>query len=73
MKVILRHFTRTRANICKRFYATILMEELGLSSESSFTYTRIYDQIPDDIVSLHQKQLKDEFNIETDEGTLPDI
>ena len=49
------------------------MEELGLSSESSFTYTRIYDQIPDDIVSLHQKQLKDEFNIETDEGTLPDI
>ena len=63
------------AFICKRFYATVLMEELGLSNESSSTYTRIQDQTPDDIVSLHQKQLKDEFNIEIDEGmkTLPDI
>ena len=63
------------AFICKRFYATVLMEELGLSNESSSTYTHIQDQTPDDIVSLHQKQLKDEFNIEIDEGmrTLPDI
>ena len=56
------------AFICKRFYATVLMEELGLSNESSYTYTRIQDQTPDDIVFSHHKQLKDKFNIEIDEG-----
>ena len=63
------------AFICKRFYATVLMEELGLSAESSSTYTRIHNQTPDDIVSLHQAQLKDKFNIDIEDGmkTLPDI
>ena len=63
------------AFVCKRFYATVLMEELGLSAESSSTYTRIHNQTPDDIVSLHQAQLKDKFNIEIDDDmkTLPDI
>ena len=46
--------------ICKRFYATVLMEELGLSNESSSTYARIHDRTPDDIVSMHQDQLKEE-------------
>ena len=63
------------AFICKRFYATVLMKELGLSNESSSTYTRIHNRSPDDIVSLHQKQLKEEFDIDIDDGmkTLPDI
>ena len=63
------------AFICKRFYATVLMKELGLSHESSSTYTRILDHTPDDIISLHQRQLKEEFNIDIDDGmkTLPDI
>ena len=53
----------------------VLVKELGLCNESTSTYTRILDQSPEDIVSLHNNQLKEEFNIDVDDGmkTLPDI
>ena len=78
MKYVMVHIDKAANNIafiCKCFYATFLMEELGLSNESSSIYTRIQDKTPDDVFSLHQKQLKNEFNIKIDEGmkTLPDI
>ena len=63
------------AFICKRFYATVLMKELGLGDQSTSTYTRIFDQTPDDIISMHQQQMKEDFNVDItdDMKTLPDI
>ena len=49
------------AFICKRFYATVLMKELGLGDQSTSTYTRIFNQTPDDIISMHQQQIKENF------------
>ena len=51
------------------------MKELGLGDQSTSTYTRIFDQTPDDIISMHQQQMKEDFNVDItdDMKTLPDI
>ena len=63
------------AFICKRYYATVLLKELGLVGSSTSTYTTISDRTPDDIIELHQSELKGRFNLSLDDNmlTLPDI
>ena len=63
------------AFICKRYYAQVLLEELGLLGNPSPTYTKINQQTPDNIISQHTNELKDKFNITVDKdmSTLPDI
>ena len=61
--------------ICKRFYAQVLLEELGLTGSSTSTYTKIEQLSPDDIIAQHQTDMKEKFNITVndDMSTLPDI
>ena len=63
------------AFVCKRFYAQVLLEELGLIGSSTSTYTRIDQLTPADIIAQHQTELKNKFNISVNEDmlTLPDI
>ena len=63
------------AFICKRYYALVLLQELGLSGVSTSTYTQINHQSPDDIIFKHQKELQEKFNITVEDEmlTLPDI
>ena len=63
------------AFICKRYYALVILQELGLSGASTPTYTRINNESPDDIINRHKEELKDQFNIMVDKNmsTLPDI
>ena len=63
------------AFICKRYYATVLLKELGLVGSSTSTYTNISDRTPDDIIEEHQSKLKEQFNLSLDDDmrTLPDI
>ena len=63
------------AFICKRHYASVLMKELGLQGASTSTYTRIHQHTPEDIITLHERQLKENFSIEIEDEmrTLPDI
>ena len=63
------------AFICKRFYAKVLLEELGLIGASTSTYTKIDDRLPNDIIQQHTAELKQKFNITVGEdmSTLPDI
>ena len=60
--------------ICKRFYANVLVEELGLRNPhadlSYSTYVQVSDSDKDHILSEHQKELKDLFNINTDDDNL---
>ena len=63
------------AFVCKRFYAQVLLEELGLIGASTSTYTAINNCSTDDIVQQHTAELKQKFNITVgdDMSTLPDI
>ena len=63
------------AFICKRFYAQVLLEELGLMGSSSSTYTKIDDRLPKDIIQQHTAELKHKFNIAVGENmsTVTDI
>ena len=63
------------AFICKRFYAEVLLKELGILGTSTSTYTKIEDKTPDEIVTQHQSELKNQFNISVSKDmlTLPDI
>lgn len=63
------------AFICKRFYAQVLLQELGLTGPSTSTYTKITHLTPTDIITQHQKELKTKFNISVDQKMLylPDI
>ena len=49
------------AFICKRFYAQVLLEELGLIGASTSTYTKIDDRLPNDIIQQHTAELKTEI------------
>ena len=62
------------AFVCKRYYALVILKELGLIGSSSSTYTSI-DDTPENIIQLHAQELKEQFNIvvEQDMMTLPDI
>ena len=59
------------AFICKRFYAQVLLEELGLMGSSSSTYTKIDDRLPKDIIQQHTAELK--RKVGEDMSILPDI
>ena len=63
------------AFVCKRFYAQVLLKELGLIGSSTSTYTKIDQLTPADIIAQHQTELKDKFNITVNDDmlTLPDI
>ena len=63
------------AFICKRFYANVLLKELGLIGQESATYCQVHDQDIDSVVTQHCADLKNKFNITvpTDMCSLPDI
>ena len=63
------------AFVCKRFYALVLMKELGLIGSTTSTYTKLDQLSPDDVIQQHITELKQKFNItvEEDMSTLPDI
>ena len=64
------------AFVCKRFYAEVLLKELGLIGSATSTYTKLDEHSPEDIIKQHVSDLKQKFGI-TVEGdkmsTLPDI
>ena len=62
------------AFICKRFYANILCDELGMTGSVSSTYTQV-NQSLEEIIKEHCSKLKNHFKLTTDENmqTLPDI
>ena len=64
------------AFICKRFYAHILLKELGLYTyEPSSTYTQINNPSRDQIILQHKSEMINKFKIkvQNDMLTLPDI
>ena len=63
------------AFICKRFYAQVLLQELGLTGSSTSTYSKITNLAPIDIITQHQTELKAKFNISVEDNmlSLPDI
>ena len=63
------------AFICKRFYAIVLLQELGLIGSSSSTYTKLDQLSPDEVIKQHITELKQKFNITVGNkmSTLPDI
>ena len=63
------------AFICKRFYISVILQELGLLNTPSPTYSRIDNETSDNIIQRHRNELKDRFGIKIDDSmlTLPDI
>ena len=63
------------AFICKRYYALVILQELGLLNNPSPTYSRIDNETPADIINRHKIELKERFSIDIDDDmlTLPDI
>ena len=63
------------AFICKRYYASVILQELGLLNDSTETYSKIDNETPDDIINRHKIELKEQFNMRIDNSmlTLPDI
>ena len=63
------------AFICKRYYALVILQELGLLGSSTPTYTSIENRSPEDIINQHKADLKDQFNIIVDHNmsSMPDI
>ena len=63
------------AFVCQRYYAQVILKELGLIGTSTSTYTSIDDTTTENIVQKHTNELKQQFNItvEKDMKTLPDI
>ena len=63
------------ALICKRFYAQVIIKELGLNSPNiaNPTYIRINDKTAEDVVTQQIGEMKKTFQIETikDNKTLP--
>ena len=51
------------AFICKRYYASIILQELGLLGSVTSTSTEIGNETPDSIINRHKMELKDQFNI----------
>ena len=60
--------------ICKRFYAEVLVNELGLKGEGSATYTSVRKK-SDKIVSQHKKDVKEKFGVDVtvENEKLPNI
>ena len=58
------------AIICKRFYAQVLVEELGLKNKSDNTYEQITSQEQADIIKKHQTALSDLFNLQIGEDMI---
>ena len=57
--------------VCKRFYATVLLKELGLKDGPlSMTYAMISDQEIDSITKKHVDDLKSKFSIDTDNSDI---
>jgi hypothetical protein len=52
------------AFICKRYYAKVLLREMGFSNISSSTYNTIYHISSDDCVSVQTAKMKTLFNID---------
>ncbi len=63
------------AFVCQRFYAEVLLKELGLAESPSSTYAKIDDITPADVIEKHTKELKEKFDIKVEDemSTLPDI
>ena len=63
------------AFICKRFYAMVLLQELGLIGSTTSTYTKLDQLSPNDVIEKHITELKQKFNITVGKemSTLPDI
>ena len=63
------------AFVCKRYYALVLLKELGLVGSSTSTYSNISQHTPDDIIKRHQEEMKSLFNISVPDSmlSLPDI
>ena len=63
------------AFVCKRYYATVILKELGLDGSSTSTYSKIENQSPDEIINLHKVELNDRFKLKVEDSmsTLPDI
>ena len=63
------------AFVCKRYYALVLLKELGLVGSSTSTYSKISQHTQDDIIKRHQEELKLKFNITVPDTMLclPDI
>ena len=62
------------AFICKRLYAQVLVDELGLVGSSPLTYSKIEQFSPDDI-RQDQTDMLEKFNITVEDNmkTLPDM
>ena len=65
------------AFICKRFYASVIVEELGLrDASSSSTYKNITNKTSREVIDKHLKFLADKFNMKdstSDNSRLPNI
>ena len=63
------------AFICKRYYAEVLIKELGLGGNTTKTYEHLSNANVNDIITHHRKCLFDEFRLNTSKEmqTLPDI
>ena len=63
------------AFVCKRYYALVILKELGLIGTSTSTYTSIDDITPEDIIQKHRNELKQQYDIIVEDNmfTLPDI
>ena len=64
------------AFVCKRFYAHVLLKELGIAqNEPSSTYSSITTLTNQDVISQHKHTLKEKFNLSIEDNMLhlPDI
>ena len=63
------------AFICKRYYASVILKELGILGSATSTYTPVEDKTPEDIIGQHKADLKRDFNITVEDSmsSLPDI
>ena len=55
------------AIICKRFYAKVLIEELGLKNQTTNTYEHITSMDEENISETHMRDLKSIFNMQLPE------
>ena len=63
------------AFVCKRYYIEVIAKELGLQGSHSSTYEHLQNSTPNEIISNHQNDLQEHFDMTVPEEmhTLPDI
>ena len=63
------------AFVCKRYYIEVIAKELGLQGSQSSTYEHLQNSTPNEIISNHQNDLQEHFNMTVPQEmrTLPDI